>query len=483
MSVPRNLEEENEPVAIAGMGCRWAGGVKDARGLWQMLRSKQDGWREFAEPRFPTTGFYHPNQDRPGSIGTQGGFPVDEDARLFDHGIFGIMGREVDTMDPSQRKLLEVVYDAFENAGETWDSIAGSRTGVYIGDFSLDHVLTQARDWEYTSNKSYAATGADTCILANRISYVFNLHGPSLHFVLDKLGALSPTSRCHTFDASADGYARGEGFVALYLKKSSIAVLDGLPIRAMIRGTAINSNGKTGGITRPSLKGQEDAIRKAYENAGNPPFSDTTFFECHGTGTQVGDPLEVSAVGNVFASSRTDAPEDRLLIGSIKPNLGHTEGASGLASVMKVVLSLEAGEVPPTYGIDRLNPNIDFDAAKVLVVKDGTVPWPEGKLRRGSVNSFGFGGANGHCIIDHVNNVLPNYQKPGIVGSLPAHGQYTNGNLNGYPNGHLDNGLSTGSATFNSNRASTPTPPATPARHSPVTSAAIETASAKAPTR
>jgi len=306
---------------------------------------------------------------------------------------------------------------------------------------------------------------------------------PSFHFVLDKLGALSPTSRCHTFDASADGYARGEGFVALYLKKSSIAVLDGLPIRAMIRGTAINSNGKTGGITRPSLKGQEDAIRKAYENAGNLPFSDTTFFECHGTGTQVGDPLEVSAVGNVFASSRSDAPEDRLLIGSIKPNLGHTEGASGLASVMKVVLSLEAGEVPPTYGIEKLNPNIDFEGAKVLVVKDGTVPWPEGKLRRGSVNSFGFGGANGHCIIDHVNNVLPGYEKPGIIGPLPANGQSTNGNLNGYSNGHLENGLSNGSGNFKLNRVSTPTPPATPPHHSPVTSAAKKAASAKASTR
>ncbi|KAK3178717.1 Type I Iterative PKS [Lepraria neglecta] len=306
---------------------------------------------------------------------------------------------------------------------------------------------------------------------------------PSMQIVLDKLGALSPTSRCHTFDVSADGYARGEGFVALYLKKSSVAVLDGLPIRAMIRGTAVNANGKTGGITRPSARGQEDAIRKAYENAGNLPFSDTTFFECHGTGTPAGDPLEVSAAGNVFASSRSNAPEDRLLIGSIKPNLGHTEGASALASIMKVVLSLEAGEVPPTYGVEKLNPNIDFEGAKVLVVKDGTVPWPEGKLRRASVNSFGFGGANGHCIIDHVNNVLPGYVRPGIIGSLPVNGQSTNGNLNGYSNGQLENGLSNGSGNFKLNGVSTPTPPSTPPHHSPVTSAAKKVASAKASTR
>ena len=255
---------------------------------------------------------------------------------------------------------------------------------------------------------------------------------PSMQIVLDKLGALSPTSRCHTFDAAADGYARGEGYAALYLKKSSIAAFDGSPIRAMIRGTAVNANGRTGGITRPSAIGQEAVIRKAYENAGNLPFSDTAFFECHGTGTQAGDPIEVSAVGNVFASSRSDVPEDRLLIGSIKTNLGHTEGASAIASIMKVVLSLEAGEIPPSYGVEKLNPDIDFEGAKVEVVRERTVLWPEGKLRRASINSFGFGGANGHCIIDHVNVVFPHYVKPGIVES-PS-------NRVGVPNGHTTNG-------------------------------------------
>ncbi|KAK3293714.1 uncharacterized protein B0H64DRAFT_434836 [Chaetomium fimeti] len=499
MTVPSILEGENEPVAIVGMGCRWAGGVKDSPGLWELLRNKQDGWREFSEPRFPADGFYHPNQDRPGSVRQRGGFLCDEDPRLFDHAFFGMTGREVETMDPNQRKLLEVVYEAFENAGETWDSISGSRTGVYIGNFALDHLLIQAREWDYT--KPYASTGAETSILANRLSYVFNLRGPSLatntacsssmyalhlavsairsgdcdgavvaaanwisdpsmQIVLDKLGALSPTSRCHTFDAAADGYARGEGFVALYLKKSSLAVLEELPIRAMIRGTAANANGKTGGITRPSARGQEDCIREAYKNAGNLPFQDTAFFECHGTGTPAGDPLEVSAVGNVFAPSKdSDAPEDRLLIGSIKPNLGHTEGASALASIMKVVLSLEAGEIPPTYGVQNLNPDIDFDGANVTVVMDGPVPWPKGKLRRASVNSFGFGGANGHCIIDQVNEVLPGYVKPGLIKATPSisaalnghsNGTSQNGHANGHSNGH-SNGYSNGHSNGQSN--------------------------------
>ncbi|KAK7983632.1 hypothetical protein PG989_011034 [Apiospora arundinis] len=454
MESMQELEGQHEPVSIVGMGCRWAGGVSSPTGLWELLRNNKDGWRKFDEPRFSSEAYHHPNQNRPGSTRTEGGFLVEEDARLFDNAFFGITDDEVETMDPSQRKLLEVVYEAFENGGETWESIANSRTGVYIGNISLDHILIQARDWE--SPKSHAAIGADTSVLANRISYIFNLHGPSLamntacsssmyalhmavsairngdcdgaivaaanwitdpsmQFVLDKLGALSPTSRCHTFDASADGYARGEGFAALYLKKSSIAVLEKMPIRAMIRGTAINANGRTGGITHPNTGGQEDVIRKAYENAGNLPFSDTAFFECHGTGTQAGDPIEVEAIGNVFAPSRSKARKDRLLIGSVKPSLGHTEGASAIASIMKVVLSLEAGEVPPTFGVKNLNTQIDFDKARVEVVRDHTVQWPEGKLRRASINSFGFGGANGHCVIDHVNVVLPGYTKPGIL--------------------------------------------------------------------
>ncbi|KAK4654427.1 Type I Iterative PKS [Podospora pseudocomata] len=505
MSSSSILEGPHEPVAIIGMGCRWAGDIRDPSGLWDLLKNKRDGWREFNHPRFSAKGFYHPNKERPGSMRTPGAFLMDEDARLFDHSFFGITGREAETLDPSQRKLLEVVYEALENGGETWESISGSRTGVYIGNFALDHILIQARDWE--SPKSYAATGADTSILANRISYIFNLHGPSLatntacsssmyalhmavsairsgdcdgaivaaanwisdpsmQFVLDKLGALSPTARCHTFDASADGYARGEGYAALYLKKSTIAVVDSLPIRAMIRGTAINANGRTGGITRPSIAGQEDVIREAYKHAGGLPFSDTTFFECHGTGTQAGDPIEVTAVGNVFASSRSDAPEDRLLIGSIKPNLGHTEGASAIASVMKVVLSLEAGQIPPTFGIEELNPSIDFAGAKVEVVKDGTIPWPEGKLRRASVNSFGFGGANGHCIIDHVNVVLPDYIKPGISGAGTS------------ANGHTANGYSNGKAHEGNNGVVTP-----PADHSPLTTKPRKTTKADATTR
>ena len=258
---------------------------------------------------------------------------------------------------------------------------------------------------------------------------------PGTQIALDKLGALSASSRCHTFDSRADGYARGEGYGAIYLKRPSLAITDKSPIRAMIRGTAINSNGRTGGITRPSAMGQETVIREAYRNAGDLPFTDTTYFECHGTGTYVGDPIEVAAVGRVFAPERE--VENPLLIGSVKSNVGHGEGASALASIMKVVLSLEHGAIPPVYDLQTLNPNIDFESARVKPVTEVTT-WPKG-LQRASINSFGYGGANGHAILDHVNNVLPDYVAPGIS-KKTANGinSTTNGHTNGHKNGHTN---------------------------------------------
>nr|P9WET0.1 RecName: Full=Polyketide synthase-like protein Preu9 [Preussia isomera]UNY67721.1 polyketide synthase Preu9 [Preussia isomera] len=252
---------------------------------------------------------------------------------------------------------------------------------------------------------------------------------PGVQIALDKLGALSASARCHTFDLRAEGYARGEGFGAIYLKKTSLAISSGSPIRAMIRGTAMNSNGRTGGITRPSASGQEAVIREAYRNAGRLSFKDTGYFECHGTGTYVGDPIEVAAVGRVFASDRNDSAP--LLVGSVKSNVGHSEGASALAAVMKVVLALENGAIPPIYDLQTRNPNIDFEGARVLPVTEVT-EWPKDRLRRASINSFGYGGANAHCIIDHVNNVLADYEAPGVYRSID------DSSRNGVQNGHLN---------------------------------------------
>ncbi|KAI3316712.1 hypothetical protein HD806DRAFT_552023 [Xylariaceae sp. AK1471] len=504
-----------EPVAIVGMGCRWPGGVRDAPALWDLLRNKRSGYREFSDHRFSTKGFYHPDSSHPGSFATRGAFLLEEDARLFDPTFFGIQPLEVETMDASQRKLLEVIYEAFENAGETWDKFSGSRTGVFVGNFTTEHTVVQSRDPDHP--RPYVTTGSSLSLLSNRISYIFNLNGPSMtldtacsssmyalhlavqainngdcesaivaasnwifdptmQIMMDKLGALSATSACHTFDASADGYARGEGFAAIYLKKMSTAIHNKAPIRAFVKGTAINANGRTGGITHPSTVGQEAVIRAAYKNAGELPLKDTTYFECHGTGTPVGDPVEVSAIGNVF--SPVKSKDDLLYLGSVKTNLGHTESASALAGIMKVVLALEAGVIPPSIGIENLNPAIDFDKAKVKILTEIT-PWPQGKLRRASINSFGYGGANGHCIIDHVRNVLPGYLKPGMVeadkstvpGYLSLH-DTINGTTS---NGNVSNG--------NGSNHHHHIEDVTPVKHYPVSDKLVATADAHAGTR
>ncbi|RYP81008.1 hypothetical protein DL769_002188 [Monosporascus sp. CRB-8-3] len=328
-------------------------------------------------------------------------------------------------MDPSQRKLLEVTYDAFDNAQDPFEKFFGSKTGVFVGNFNNDHQLMQFRDPELTL--PYAVTGAGPTILSNRINHVFNLQGPrdcdaaivaganlilgpDAQIYTTKLGAVSPTSRCHTFDAAADGYARAEGFGAIYLKRLSDAIAQGNPIRAVVRGTSVNANGRTGGISHPSPEGQEAVIRQAYEAAGwlNPDL--TGYVECHGTGTPVGDPLEMSALGKVFAPGR---PHQPLLIGSIKPNLGHSEAASAMSQIMKAVLAMEHSHIPATIGIQRFNPAIDFESARVKVVTEMT-PWPIDLLRRVSINSFGYGGANAHCILDHPSLVIPGYQLRGL---------------------------------------------------------------------
>ena len=269
--------------------------------------------------------------------------------------------------------------------------------------------------------------------------------GPEAQLFSTKLGAISPTSTCHTFDAAADGYARADGFGALYVKKLSDALANNDPIRAVIRATAINANGKTGGISHPSPEGQEAVMRRAYEAAGGLDPDLTGYFECHGTGTAVGDPLEVSAIGRLFAAGREKEP---LLIGSIKPSLGHSESSSGLAGVMKAVLAIEHGQIPATIGLVNPNPNIDFDGSGVKVVTEMT-PWPASKpIKRASINSFGYGGANAHCIIESIESIVPGYQPYASIDSSNASSQV----------------FSRASSTFRASSSSeASTPPLTPA--------------------
>ncbi|KAH6656006.1 hypothetical protein BKA67DRAFT_515368 [Truncatella angustata] len=435
-----------EPIAIIGIGCRLPGGCDSSTTLWDLLASGRSAQGPIPNSRFNVDGFYHPNVDRPGSMNTTGGYFIDEDIRGFENSFFGINNLEAMYMDPQQRKLLEVVFECLENAGVTLEQASGANIGCYVGNFVTDFITMQLKDPEYVHR--YTATGLGTTILANRISHAFNLKGPS--FVLDtacssslyclhvacsalwagectsalvaganliqspdqhlgtmKAGVLSKTSTCHTFDSSADGYGRAEGVGVLLVKKLSDAIRDGDTIRSVIRGTAINSNGKTNGITLPSADGQEAVIRKAYDQAGLDYYG-TQYVECHGTGTAVGDPIEVEALSRVFQRPKGSP----LLIGSVKTNLGHSEAASGISSIIKVTLALEKGQIPPTVGVKQINPKIKTDDWNVKIVTE-TAEWPWNKhdprrsFRRASINSFGYGGANAHCIIESAEMHVP----------------------------------------------------------------------------
>ncbi|PKX88903.1 type I polyketide synthase [Aspergillus novofumigatus IBT 16806] len=438
-----------EPIAIIGMGCRLPGGIASPQDLWNFLVEGRSGQCDVPPSRWNIDGFYHPNSNRPGSMNTKGGYFIQEDIRQFDNGFFGINNLEATFMDPQQRKLLEVCYECFESAGATLEDISAANIGCYVGNFTIDYITMQAKEADYFHR--YNATGMGTTILANRISHVFNLTGPSVvldtacssslyavhmacaaidagecdaaiaaganlvqapeqHLGTMKAGVLSGTSTCHTFDASADGYGRADGIGAVYLKKLSKALEDNDPIRGIIRGSAVNANGKTNGITLPSSDGQEAVIRKAYAKAGlEYKYNETSYVECHGTGTAVGDPIELEAVSRVFKKRPVQAP---LHVGSVKTNLGHSEAASGFSSIFKVAMALEKGVIPPTIGVKKINPKIKAQEWGVKIVTEST-KWPAENLslekptRRAGVNSFGYGGANSHAILEAVDNFIP----------------------------------------------------------------------------
>ncbi|KAK0613233.1 polyketide synthase [Immersiella caudata] len=437
-----------EPVAIVGMACRLPGGVNNPEEFWEFLVDGQTGYSDFPADRLNIDSWYHPEAVRPGSVVTRGGFFLKHDMNEFDNEFFNISAAEAALMDPAQKQLMEVVYESAEAAGMTAQELRGSKTGVYIGNFGLDQALMALKDSEFMS--PYTSTGISGTILSNRINYALDLKGPSftvdtacsssiyaLHLAVlglqngdcdgafvgaanairsieaqlfsTKLGALSKTSRCHTFDESADGYARADGIGAIYIMRLSDALRSGRPIRAVIRGTAIGANGRGEGLTKPDSAGQARTIRHAYRNAGITDLTQTGYFECHGTGTPVGDPIETHSVSSVFAEHR--AQDDPLLIGSVKSNLGHSEATAGITALIKTVLAIENKLIPPTIGITKLNPAIKFDDWKIRVVQQAT-SWPSSiPIRRASVNSFGYGGANAHVIVEGLDSVLQEYTK------------------------------------------------------------------------
>ncbi|KAL4901000.1 hypothetical protein BDW74DRAFT_182333 [Aspergillus multicolor] len=416
------------PVAICSMAMRLPGGIRDDEALYQFLVNKGDARSVTPADRYNVDAYYNPN-GKPGTVITKHGyFLEDVDFAQFDHSMFTAAAAEAELMDPNQRLVLEVVREALERAGENW---RGKPIGTYVGMFTEDWQEIHHKDSNFFH--PYLMMGTLDFALANRISYEYDLRGPSvmyktacssagigLHEALEAirsghissaivagtnlilapgltvsmslLMALSPEGSSKSFDAAADGYARGEAVTALYIKRLDEAIRDGNPIRAIIRSSAAGADGRSkGGMANPNPDAHETIIRKAYALAGL-DMSQTAMVEAHGTGTPVGDPIEVEAIARCFG-------EYGAYLGAVKPNLGHSEGAAAITSVMKAVLSLEHRTIIPNIKFTNPNPAIPWDKAKLVVPVEPT-SWPEGRAERMSIGSYGIGGSNAHFIID-----------------------------------------------------------------------------------
>lgn len=430
------------PIAICGIALRLPGGISTPSHFWDFLINKRDARGPIPGTRFKASSFYSPS-GKPGFIHSQHGYFLDESVDLgaLDTSFFSMPKTEVERADPQQRLLLELAWECFESAGEV--DYRGKAIGTYIGSFGEDWAENFSKDTNIFG--PYKITGYGDFTAPNRISYEYDLRGPSMSIrtgcssaliglheaclaiqsgqceaalvggcnlimspgmtvSMSEQGILSPHGSCRTFDALADGYARGEAINLLYIKSLSEALRDGNPVRAIIRGTSTNADGKTTGISVPSHVSHEAMMRKAYERAGlTDAISDTGFVECHGTGTPTGDPIETKAVGNVFG-------ERGVWIGSVKPNVGHSEGASGITSVVKAVLALEHRTIPPNIKFVTPNPKIPF-GEKNLKVPTHALAWPDDRRERVSVNSFGIGGANAHVVLESASEFLDRHPR------------------------------------------------------------------------
>ncbi|KAI8725605.1 Carrier domain-containing protein [Fusarium sp. LHS14.1] len=458
-------------IAVVGFSFKLPQDVEDVDSLWHVLQNRQNLMTRWPESRINAESFVSGTRSK---FSCHGGHFINGDPAAFDAPFFSISTKEAAAMDPMQRWTLETSYRAFENAGVPAEKLKGSRTGVFSASFTDDWARMLSQDPENVERT--AATGTAPSLISNRVSWYFDLRGPSVHvdtacssslFAVDmacqslragessaalvtgssliltptfthflsNLGFLSPDSKCWAFDHRANGYARGEGFIAILLKPLSAALRDNDMIRSVIRATGSNQDGQTPSLTQPNPRAQEELIRHVYKKA-NLSLGKTRYVEAHGTGTPVGDPIEMKAIGRVFRSSRSaSAP---LYVGSIKSNIGHLEGSSGLAGVIKSIVSLEKGLIPPHALFEKINPDIDLEFYHTAIPIQEIV-WPSDGLRRISVNSFGFGGTNTHVVLDDAYHYL---QDRGIIGNHctvaaagPASNDTTSVNENGPANG------------------------------------------------
>ncbi|KAF2006636.1 putative polyketide synthase [Amniculicola lignicola CBS 123094] len=435
-----SIHDVLEPLAIIGYAFKLPGDAISSEAFWSMLTERRNAMTDWPADRVNLDAFYHPDASQTSTIPIRGAHFL-KDIASFDSPFFGITPKEACSMDPQHRQLLESAYHALENAGIPLEVVAGTRTGVYTGCFSDDYKHIQGLDCE--NLPEYHATGTSVAMLANRISWFFNLTGPSVNLdsacsssmmaldfacqglrngdsemaivggtnslispdvfrSLSNGNFLSHDSLCYSFDTRANGYSRGEGNATIILKRVSDAIRDGNTIRAIVRATGSCQDGRTPTITRPSQSLQEDLILRTYAKAGLDPSS-TAYIEAHGTGTAVGDPTEFGAIQNAFRKGRDDS--NPLYIGAVKSNIGHLEGASGIAGVIKTIMVLEKGIIPPNANFEQASSSLDLQTQFIRFPRD-SVSWPSRGLRRASVNSFGFGGSNSHAILEDAYHFL-----------------------------------------------------------------------------
>ncbi len=424
-----------EPLAVVGIGCRFPGDVKDPGTFWKVLQEGQDVISEVPPDRWDLEAYYDRDPDAPGKMYCRyGGFLSQVDR--FDAAFFGISRREASGMDPQQRLLLEVSWEALEHGNIAPASLRASPAGVFIGVSTFDYAGLRYAGRDYAGIDPYFATGGFLSVAAGRLSYALGLTGPSMavdtacssslvavHLACQSLRnrecqlalaggvnvilspelsinfsrarMLAPDGRCKTFDAAADGYVRGEGCGVIVLKRLADALRDGDRVLALVRGSAVNQDGPSGGFTVPNGPSQEEVIRQALAS-GEVEAAEVGYLEAHGTGTSLGDPIEVGSLGKVFGGR---GQSDPLLIGSVKTNIGHLEAASGIAGLIKTVLSLQEGEIPPHLHFRKPNPHIEWEKLPVEVVT-GRRRWPAGRRRIAGVSSFGFTGTNAHIVLE-----------------------------------------------------------------------------------
>lgn len=439
--------DRSEPIAIIGMACRFPG-ADTPEAYWQLLRDGVDAITEIPPTRWDVDEYYDPDPDTPGGIATRWGGFIDDIDR-FEPQLFGISPREAQSLDPQQRLLLEVTWEALERAGIAPDSLSGSATGAFVGICNGDygHMLMEGSGTDFDM---YLATGTAYSVASGRLSYVLGLNGPavsvdsacsssmlSVHLavqslrdracrmalagganailspkttmVLSRAKMMAPDGRCKPFDAAADGFVRGEGCGMVVLKRLSDAVADRDRILAVIRGSAVNQDGRSNGLTAPNGPSQVSVIRAALADASVEPAR-ISYVETHGTGTSLGDPIEAQALGVALGTGRTS--RDRLLIGSAKANIGHLESAAGVAGLIKVVLSMQHGEVAPLLHLHEPSPHIAWDALPIDLPTTLT-PWGDDDgARFAGVSSFGFSGTNVHMILESAPATAARHPSP-----------------------------------------------------------------------